>query len=697
LSEFNYINPALPPGNVQNAQQAMDWIIGVVYPQTRDAVDTPGDLPAVGNAINDYRVVLDDGDGKAAGYRWMQLEGDLTPQWYKINDMDWGEASILSNFLLKTQDVYVYRYGIDDLDETGSPYAGDLAGQRIYGGQSANTHLTLYANSGDGVGAGTGFVQFGDNARPLIDSAFALGSDTYRFLNFYTDEANVSTMQILGGSITDSSGAIDFDDEDLSTSGTVTVGTLLLQSGSITDTSGSIDFSDESLTTTGLGTFDGGADVGTTHIRTAGVFITEAASGHDFSFTPDGGDSTFTGTLSATGDFSAKIGTLQNQLIVESLDTLEDYTLTTPNTGYVTHSATHTGHQFDAVGTTSFLISDTLVDNLVAAAFRDQVDFHDGATNYLRITNARIDSLGEDLTVDGGALFTLEASTGITASTPQFIPSVDDAASLGIVANRWEDLFLSNAISDGTNSISMTTLLSFRDALVGAAVGHSLFYNGTLWFSSIPDTEVDHGSISGIGDDDHSQYALLAGRSGGQSLIGGSDSSDNLLLDSTSDVTKGQVRFLSVLAPNADNTLDIGSASLRVADLYMGGEGIGFRMQNVADFASLPAASASNNGRLAWTLDTETIYVDKGGVWKQITTDKYVNDDAVTWDGTNVTQTYTTSGDIDDARNAVWQFLDNTNSFRQVQGAVITKTLTQVTVTFTIPPASGTYRLVGVG
>jgi hypothetical protein len=42
----------------------------------------------------------------------------------------------------------------------------------------------------------------------------------------------------------------------------------------------------------------------------------------------------------------------------------------------------------------------------------------------------------------------------------------------------------------------------------------------------------DHGSQSGLGDDDHTQYALLAGRAGGQSLAGGTVSGNNLILDS---------------------------------------------------------------------------------------------------------------------------------------------------------------------
>jgi len=50
---------------------------------------------------------------------------------------------------------------------------------------------------------------------------------------------------------------------------------------------------------------------------------------------------------------------------------------------------------------------------------------------------------------------------------------------------------------------------------------------------------LQHGMLSGLNDDDHAQYALLAGRSGGQTLIGGTASGNNLELQTTSDATKG--------------------------------------------------------------------------------------------------------------------------------------------------------------
>lgn len=51
----------------------------------------------------------------------------------------------------------------------------------------------------------------------------------------------------------------------------------------------------------------------------------------------------------------------------------------------------------------------------------------------------------------------------------------------------------------------------------------------------------DHGALTGLGDDDHTQYLLLAGRSGGQIATGGTGSGDDLVLRSTTNSTKGDV------------------------------------------------------------------------------------------------------------------------------------------------------------
>lgn len=58
---------------------------------------------------------------------------------------------------------------------------------------------------------------------------------------------------------------------------------------------------------------------------------------------------------------------------------------------------------------------------------------------------------------------------------------------------------------------------------------------------------VDHGSLGGLADDDHSGHPWLLGRSGGQTQYGGIDAGDDYNLYSTSHATKGHVNLCDVL------------------------------------------------------------------------------------------------------------------------------------------------------
>jgi hypothetical protein len=56
---------------------------------------------------------------------------------------------------------------------------------------------------------------------------------------------------------------------------------------------------------------------------------------------------------------------------------------------------------------------------------------------------------------------------------------------------------------------------------------------------------LDHGSkLSGLTDDDHTQYALLAGRAGGQTLSGGSASGEDITIKGSSHATNGHAHIL---------------------------------------------------------------------------------------------------------------------------------------------------------
>lgn len=78
----------------------------------------------------------------------------------------------------------------------------------------------------------------------------------------------------------------------------------------------------------------------------------------------------------------------------------------------------------------------------------------------------------------------------------------------------------------------------------------------------------DHGALTGLLDDDHTIYALLAGRAGGQTLSGGTAASETLTLNSTSHATKGGVQ---IAAGSNFRTVDgfVGIASAPVANNYL--------------------------------------------------------------------------------------------------------------------------------
>jgi len=88
------------------------------------------------------------------------------------------------------------------------------------------------------------------------------------------------------------------------------------------------------------------------------------------------------------------------------------------------------------------------------------------------------------------------------------------------------------------------------DGIAASAGTNTLWVDTTptpnrLIYSDSAGTDIDlsdHSSMDNLtGVDDHTQYALLAGRAGGQTLIGDTAASGDLTLQSTSDATRGYV------------------------------------------------------------------------------------------------------------------------------------------------------------
>lgn len=101
------------------------------------------------------------------------------------------------------------------------------------------------------------------------------------------------------------------------------------------------------------------------------------------------------------------------------------------------------------------------------------------------------------------------------------------------VANSAGGITLSTPQNIGTGSVPKFSNVTLSALLTGVVQAS----NGVITSSALA-----HSALSGLSADDHSQYALLAGRSpGGQTFNGGSGASENVTISSTSNGTKGKV------------------------------------------------------------------------------------------------------------------------------------------------------------
>ena len=147
--------------------------------------------------------------------------------------------------------------------------------------------------------------------------------------------------------------------------------------------------------------------------------------------------------------------------------------------------------------------------------------------------------------------------------------------------------------------------------------------------------KIDHGAaLNGLTDDDHTQYGLLAGRSGGQVLVGGTASGDDLTLQSTSNATRGDL-----ITDVADVTM-VATSRARMASQNR------FRHLNsmasvtpTANQTGLAASAFTTRNYGAETFDTDGVHdnVTNNSRLTAAITGKYLAVGSIRIDGTNIT------------------------------------------------------------
>lgn len=671
------------------------------------ATDTGTGTHSVYVQLNTYKVVLDDGDGKAASYRWQQLEGEVSASWHKIYDMDWGQDSILAAFTNETQDLYVWKNGRTQLDAGGSPIAGLYAGQTVYGGDTANQNLTLRANSGDGVGPHTGYVQSDDNFRPTVHDTYDLGTNAIRWKNFYAQSsAVIGTLSIISGQITDSSGAISFDNENLTTTGNITgavvkgttslvvdtgANSATLVPGSYSDTTGAVSFGAANLSTTG--TIGAGVATFTDNAQT--VIIDPDVAGI-------GRITSSTGTISFDNENLVTTGTFQAGGITGTSLDIDNINLN-GNTISITNANGNLILVANGTGIVDIQSTMTTLGQTITGTVT--------ITGQFNADNIRIDGNIISSQNLNGNIEIVPNGTGKIITGSSVEPDADNANDLGAGALSFKDFYIKGNLGNGTNNIAISTILAFRSGVwrdlaqtQPAQAGDALFYDSvnSVWLANHPDTEVTHSELTGLttGDAGHTQFAMLAGRAGGQTLQGGTAASENLILESTSHATKGFVYTKETFSPftNASYSgswsgTDLGDSTHYYRDLYTKGELKGARLENYTS-GSLPSASAQNVGRVVFATDNNKAYVDIGTQFKVLGVSKHVSD--TSWNGTDTTKNVTVSSDVSDARNCIWQLRDNANNFEIMGVKITTPDAATVTIAVNVPLAIGSYRLIGL-
>jgi hypothetical protein len=224
--------------------------------------------------------------------------------------------------------------------------------------------------------------------------------------------------------------------------------------------------------------------------------------------------------------------------------------------------------------------------------------------------------------------------SGITGKPTTFTPSAHTHAGTDItsqvadadkVDGHHANAFVLKTLFDAQSILAATTddtpaaLTIAENRIVGRKTGGNVAALTAAEVAAIIQAAIDHGSLAGLSNDNHAQYALLSGRPGGQTITGGTGSGNNLVLNSTSHATKGNV-LIQTAGGNVGIGVETPSSKLHVVGKIIASD------VNATNGAVLVQANYATNTYPAQALITEYssggialsqyMYQSNSSVWK---------------------------------------------------------------------------------
>jgi hypothetical protein len=256
-------------------------------------------------------------------------------------------------------------------------------GSVIIGGIGFDAGTTISATDSSSVNI---------NENLIVDGSLsATGNFAFGTTKAFVTGSTFGTLTLANGSITDSSGAISFGNENLTTTGTLSaetgssLGNLTLGDGSITDSSGAISFGNENLTSTGTVNGATGSTFG--NLTLANGSITDSSGAISF-----GNEN-----LTTSGTYKPGTLTMAAGSITDSSGAISFGNENLTTTGTLTVGGATTMVNMSVSGATSFaapVTVDNLTfnDNIISTSSNADLNLTPGGTGVVNVANLTIDS-----------------------------------------------------------------------------------------------------------------------------------------------------------------------------------------------------------------------------------------------------------------------------------------------------------------